>query len=206
MCRFIVGLTGGVASGKSVFSQFFADWQVPIIDADTLAHRLLDTAPIRSHIHSLVGSAALQADGTINRAYLRRQLFGSSALRHQVESLLHPPIRAALAAAAHSTPLAEDAYLIVVIPLLIESGGRASYPWLKRIAALITPTQARIQRLIRRDQIDLDLAQQMLDAQANDAQRRACADDVVINSGSLEQLRAQALALHTRYSALAKQQ
>ena len=206
MCRFIVGFTGGVASGKSIFSQFFADWQVPIIDADTLAHRLLDTAPIRSQIHSLFGSASAHADGTVNRAYVRRQLFGSNALRHQLESLLHPPIRAALAAAAHSTPLADDAYLIVVIPLLVESGGRASYPWLTRIAALVAPTQARIQRLIKRDQIDRNLAYQMLNAQANDAQRRACADDVVSNAGSLAQLRAQALALHRRYCALAKQQ
>ena len=205
MERLIVGLTGGVASGKTVFSRFFAEWQVPIIDADVLARRLLDQGEIRQQLIGLFGSAVLRCDGMVDRFFLRARLFGSQTARQQLETLLHPAIRTALYQDAHTAPVGASAYVIVVIPLLVETGGKSRYPWLQRIAVVTAPPQQRLQRLIARDQIAEDLAHQMLAAQANDAQRAEIADDVVVNTGSLAQLRTCANALHTRYCALARQ-
>ena len=205
MERLIVGLTGGVASGKTVFSRFFAEWQVPIIDADVLARRLLDQGEIRQQLVALFGSAALRCDGMVDRSFLRARLFGSQTARQQLETILHPAIWTGLYQDAHTAPVGENAYVIVVIPLLVETGGKSRYPWLQRIAVVTAPPQQRLQRLIARDRIDRILAEQMLAAQADDAQRAAIADDVVANTGSLAQLRTCAQQLHTRYCALARQ-
>ncbi|HQS81789.1 MAG TPA: dephospho-CoA kinase [Thiobacillus sp.] len=196
---FAVGLTGGIGSGKSTVADCFAALGVPVIDTDVIAREL--TAPggaALEAIRAAFGATVMQADGMLDRAVLRRRVFADSAARHQLEAILHPRIRqgVALKLATLTAP-----YALIVIPLLVETGDYRDV--LNRVLVVDCPEAVQIARVMARSGLAHGEIKAILAAQAGRAERLAVADDIIVNTVSLEALRAEVAALHQRYLALA---
>ncbi len=201
MARFRVGLTGGVASGKSAADAAFAALGVYIADADVIARELVEPGqPALDEIVAHFGEAVLAADGRLDRAALRRRIFAQSADKVVLESILHPRIRIALDV---RTDAATGEIAIASIPLLAEGGGRDAYPWLDRILVIDVSPDTQRTRLVARDGIDAELAERMIKAQATREARLLIADDVIRNDDTLDALRARVVELHRFYQRLA---
>ncbi len=201
MSRFIVGLTGGIASGKSEVTKRFEGLGIAVADADIAAREVVaPDSPALAQISRRFGSAMLLADGTLDRARLREHVFGNDAERRALEAITHPAIRARVREICEA---ADSPYAIAAVPLLAEAGGRAAYPWLDRIVVVDAAEPVRHVRLLQRDSIDAALATRMIQAQASRAQRLALADDVIVNDGHPEHLQPQVEALDRLYRGLA---
>jgi dephospho-CoA kinase len=197
--RLTVCLTGGIGSGKSSVARLFAERGVDVIDTDALAHEL--TRPGGAAIGPLVeafGAEALDASGALDRARMRRIAFADAAARERLESILHPLIRAETArrAAAATSP-----YLILMIPLLVESG--APRAQCQRVLVVDCPEEEQVRRAMLRSDLSRDEVLAILAAQASRAARLAHADDVIDNGGEPARLAPQVDALHRRYLAAA---
>jgi dephospho-CoA kinase len=193
----VVGLTGGIGSGKSTVADSFAAQGVPVIDTDVIARDL--TAPggaALDAVRATFGEAVMQADGTLDRAALRRRVFSDSASRHRLEAILHPLIRQRVEQALGTLTAP---YALVVVPLLVETGGYRDV--LDRVLVVDCPEDMQIERVIARSGLTRDEVTAILAAQASRAERLAAADDVIVNSASPEALRTQVAALHRRYLA-----
>ncbi|MGA9163445.1 MAG: dephospho-CoA kinase [Thiobacillus sp.] len=193
----VVGLTGGIGSGKSTVADSFAAQGVPVIDTDAIARDL--TAPggaALDAVRAAFGEAVMQADGTLDRAALRRRVFSDSASRHHLEAILHPLIRQRVEQALGTLTAP---YALVVVPLLVETGGYRAV--LDRVLVVDCPEDMQIERVIARSGLTRDEVTAILAAQASRAERLAAADDVIVNSASPEALRTQVAALHRRYLA-----
>ena len=198
---YVIGLTGGVASGKSEVERRFAALGIHVEDADRAAREAV--APGSEGLAALVaafGAGILAGDGALDRAAMRRRVFADDAARRTLEAIVHPRVRVALREACLAAP---GPYAIAAIPLLAEGGGRDAYPWLDRILVVDVPRETQLSRLLQRDDIDQALAERMLGAQATREQRLAIADDVLVNDGTLQDLDAPIAALHSQYLALA---
>ncbi len=201
MSRFIVGLTGGIASGKSEVTRRFEALGIVVADADVAAREVVAPgSPALEQISRRFGSAMLLADGTLDRARLREHVFGNDEERRALEAITHPAIRTRVREACQA---AESPYAIAAVPLLAEAGGRATYPWLDRIVVVDAPETVRHARLLQRDSIDTALATRMIQAQASRTQRLELADDVIVNDGHPEHLQPQVEALDRLYRRLA---
>ena len=201
MSDYFIGLTGGIASGKSALEKAFAAHGIVVADADLLAREVVAPGePALAAVVERFGRDVLQADGQLDRAALRVRVFGDPDQRRTLEAILHPAIRARLEAICRAAP---GPYAIATVPLLTEGGGRAAYPWLHRILVVDTPTAVQKARLMQRDGIDAALAERMMATQASRADRLALADDIVVNDGDIAHLQHVADALHRRYLALA---
>ncbi len=200
MSRFIVGLTGGIASGKSEVTRRFEALGIVVADADVAAREVVAPgSPALEQISRRFGSAMLLVDGTLDRARLREHVFGNDEERRALEAITHPAIRTRVREACQA---AESPYAIAAVPLLAEAGGRAAYPWLDRIVVVDAPETVRHARLLQRDSIDTALATRMIQAQASRAQRLELADDVIVNDGHPEHLQPQVEALDRLYRRL----
>ena len=201
MSHYFIGLTGGIASGKSALEKAFATRGITVADADLLARAVVEPGePALAAVVAHFGAGVLQADGRLDRAALRIRVFNDDNARRALEAILHPAIRARLQAICVTAP---SPYAIAMVPLLAEGGGRAAYPWLHRILVVDAPAEVQRARLMQRDGIDAALAERMMAAQATRAERLAIADDIVVNDGDLDHLVRAADALHARYLALA---
>ena len=201
MAGFAVAVTGGVASGKSAATDAFARLGIAIADADVAARAVVEPGqPALAEIVARFGPQSLQADGRLDRAWLRAHVFADAEARRALEAITHPRIRAALLAQAQAAP---GPYVVVAIPLLAEGGGRGAYPWLQRIVVIDAPEPVQLARLVARDGIDEGLARRMLAAQAPRNARRALADDLVINDGGLDALTGAVARLDALYRRLA---
>lgn len=189
-----IGLTGGIATGKTTVSDEFAKLGVPIFDADVLAHALVAPGqPLLTSILQSLGSDFLQADGHLNRAKLRQRVFADAEQRRRLEALLHPPIRHLMQAqAAHC----ECSYCILSIPLLLET---QQMDLVDRILVVDCSPAKQRQRLQERNHFTDEEIQLILAAQAQREERLAIADDVIDNNGNLEELRQQVHTLHQKY-------
>jgi dephospho-CoA kinase len=193
-----IGLTGGVASGKSAVASAFARLGVPIVDTDRLAREVVDAGqPALAAVVGEFGPGILGPDGRLDRRRLRALVFADAGRRRRLEAILHPAIRAAMAAevAAITAP-----YVVVAIPLLVESGQQSAFD---RVLVVDCPPEIQLARLIERDRESPDGARAILAAQAGRDARLAAADDVLENTGSLADLDAAVRGLHARYLALA---
>ena len=202
MSGFVIGLTGGIASGKSALGRHFEDLGITVVDADVVARDVVAPGPVLSRIAERFGQHILQSDGTLDRRALRELVFADEELRLALEAITHPAIRERLHAQCVA---ATGPYAIAAIPLLTEAGGRAVYPWLDRILLVDAPVSLQRERLMQRDGIDAALADRMIAAQASRQQRLAIADDVVVNDGDPAHLQARAQALPAQYAALSAQ-
>lgn len=201
MSRFVIGLTGGIAAGKSEVSRRFEALGITVADADLAARTVVapgseGLARIAAHF----GDTILQADGQLDRAALRARIFDSAQARQALEAITHPAIRQLL---RESCEQAEGPYAIAAIPLLTEAGGRQQYPWLDRILVVDVPVAVQHARLMQRDGIDAALADRMIAAQASRQARLALADDVVVNDGHPDHLQAHVERLDRAYRELA---
>ncbi|WP_147653581.1 dephospho-CoA kinase [Vulcaniibacterium gelatinicum] len=204
MAGFVVGLTGGVASGKSAVAERFAARGIVVVDADVLAREVVELGqPALAEVVAAFGPEVLGADGRLDRAAMRARVFADPQARKRLEALLHPRIREALRARCAAAP---GPYAIAAIPLLAETDAPEAYRFLDRVLVVDAPQEAQLERLMRRDGADRALALRMLAAQAGRAQRLAIADDVIVNDGPLEALEAHVAALDARYRRLAAAQ
>jgi dephospho-CoA kinase len=194
---FTVGLTGGIGSGKSTVADCFASHGVPVIDTDVIARELTSGGEVLEQIHAVFGDAVMQADGTLDRAVLRRRVFADSAARRQLEAILHPRIRQAV---ERTLATLTAPYVLVVIPLLVETGGYRDL--LDRVLVVDCPEDVQITRVMARSGLTRDEVTAVLAAQAGRAERLAVADDVIVNIASPEALGAEVATLHRRYQAL----
>jgi len=201
MSRFVIGLTGGVASGKSEVAKRFEALGTAVADADVAARQVL--APGSEGLAEAVaafGAGILDAAGSLDRAAMRRRVFADHDARRRLEAIVHPRVRGMLEAQCRA---AASPHAVAAIPLLAEGGGRASYPWLARILVVDVPELVQMERLQRRDGIDAALAAGMLAAQATRRERLAIADDIIVNDGTLAALDAQVAMLDRKYRTLA---
>ena len=201
MSGFVIGLTGGVASGKSEVARRFEALGIVVADADVAAREALTPGSEGlAETVSIFGAEILGADGGLDRAAMRRRVFADPDARRQMEAIVHPRVRAMLETQCRA---AASPYAIAAIPLLAEGGGRSAYPWLSRILVVDVPESVQLERLQARDGIDARLAANMLAAQASRRERLAITDDVLGNDGPLEALDEQAAALDRKYRNLA---
>jgi dephospho-CoA kinase len=192
-----VGLTGGIASGKTTVSELFSSLGTPVIDTDVISRELLEIdqpgyRPVLEHF----GIEILLHDGQIDRAKLRRLIFNSETEKLWLESSLHPMIYQQTEQLIEQNLTA--AYVVIVIPLLFESNFRSL---VSRVLVIDCSPHTQISRLIARDNIDRELAQQMLAQQWGNQARLEQADDVIANDGD-DKLARQVTKLHQQYLAL----
>jgi dephospho-CoA kinase len=200
MADFVVGLTGGVASGKTEVARRFEALGITVADADVAARAAVASGSEGlAEVVAAFGADVLDEAGSLDRAAMRARIFHDDGERRRLEAIIHPRVRAALQAACAAAP---GPYAIAAIPLLAE-GGRAAYAWLSRVLVVDVPVELQRTRLLRRDGIDLALAERMIAVQASRQQRLAIADDVLVNDGPLDALAAQVATLDARYRALA---
>lgn len=197
---FVIGLTGGIGSGKSAAADEFARLGATLVDTDAIAHAL--TAPGGAAIdavRTVFGDACIDASGAMDRAKVRARVFADPSARRRLEDILHPLIRqestARVAAAA-------GAYVVLVVPLLIESADYRSR--VDRVLVVDCPVELQLARVRARSGLSDDEARRIVAAQVSRETRLAAADDVIDNSGTLETLYAQVQRLHQRYLALAQ--
>lgn len=203
MAAFRIGLTGGVASGKSAADAAFAALDVPVVDADVIARELVEPGqPALQAIIERFGDGVLGDDDRLDRAALRTRIFNDAEAKTALEAILHPRIRSELEARTAAAP---GALAIASIPLLAEGGGRDAYPWLDRILVIDVDAATQHARLVRRDGIDDALAERMIAAQASREARLAIADDILRNEDSLDMLATRVAALHRFYLQLARE-
>ena len=195
---FRIGLTGGLASGKSTVADFFAAHEVPVIDTDVIARQLVQPSePALDEIRAAFGDDVLDEHRGLDRAFMRKMVFSDSAKREQLESILHPRIRDE---AIRQSISADGRYQIIVVPLLVGSPMRQ---FMDRILVVDCQEDTQLGRLLARDAEDEDQARRMLSAQAGRQDRLAIADDVISNDADLGDTRRQVSELHGKYLTLA---
>ena len=200
---YVIGLTGGIGSGKSAAADQFALLGAAVVDTDAIAHEL--TRPGGAaipRVREQFGDASIGADGAMDRKQVRELVFADPSAKKKLEALLHPMIRAEsqcrIAAAAGAAP-----YVVHVVPLLIESPdyrGRV-----QRVLVVDCAEEVQVERVRQRSGLGEEEVRRIIAAQASRAARLEAADDVIDNSGPLAALRPQILMLHERYLALARQ-
>lgn len=190
-----IGLTGGIASGKTTVADLFAELGVAVIDTDVIARDVV--APGQPALRRLVeafGDDILDSKGELDRRRMRRRVFADESQRKKLEAILHPVIGAEMMARAEA---AGGPYQVLVVPLLLETGMGGL---VDRILVVDCPPQTQMERLMARDGETEQGARRILDAQLDRADRLAAADDVLVNDGDLEGLRGRVRDLHRAYS------
>jgi dephospho-CoA kinase len=195
-----VGLTGGIASGKSTAANFFGALGVPILDSDQVAREVVEPGqPPLEQLVARFGRSILTPDGRLDRPALRNIVFSDPKARADLEALTHPAIGAALEA---RSALAGGPYQILVIPLLVEKNLRTH---VDRVLVVDCGEDLQLRRLRARDGGSLEQARAILNAQASRAARLKAADDVIHNDADMGAVREQVAALHARYLEFAHQ-
>ena len=196
---FIVGLTGGIGSGKTVVADLFAAQGVSIVDTDAIAHELTAAqGAAMTAIAAEFGRAVIAPEGQLNRAAMRHLVFSDSSVKHRLEAILHPMIRRESELRCLAAP---SPYVILVVPLLIESG-----VYRQRINQLLVvdcDEETQISRVVERSALTPTEVRAIMQSQASRAERLALADAVLVNNGPLESLLPQVLNLHQSYIELA---
>jgi len=196
--RLRIGLTGGIASGKTTVAARFSELGVPVIDADDVARAVVAPGePGLAEVLERFGRRVLAANGELDRRALRALIFADASSRRDLEGILHPLIRADM---ERREGAAEGPYAILAIPLLVEGASRDR---VDRILVVDVDEEIQLERLIARDGSTAEQARAILSAQASRASRLAAADDVLMNEGTIANLRQAVDRLHQRYLRLA---
>lgn len=195
---FVVVLTGGIASGKTAVSDLFAELDVPVIDTDVIAHQLVQPGePALDRIQEEFGPDYIDNEGRLDRKKMRHAIFAEPELKSRLERILHPAIGAE---ASRQISIQHKPWCLLVIPLFAESD---QYDWIDRVLVIDVDEATQIERVMARDDISKSQAIAILRAQASRQSRLALADDVIDNSGTLDELRTSVYQLYKKYSALA---
>jgi dephospho-CoA kinase len=197
----VVGLTGGIGSGKSAAADEFARLGAAVVDTDLIAHRL--TGPggaALPAIQRVFGEGFILPSGAMDRKRMRERVFADAAARKSLEAVLHPMIRDE---SERQIAAASGPYVVHVVPLLVESGDYRRR--VDRVLVVDCPEATQIARVRARSGLSADEAQAIVRSQTSRAERLAAADDVIDNSSTLEELHNQVAALHARYAAMARE-
>lgn len=200
MSGYIVGLTGGIGSGKSAAAECFRAHGIVIVDADAVAHEL--TGPggeAMAAIAAEFGATVITPDGALDRNAMRQRVFADPAARLRLEQILHPRIRAIC---DQRCATAASPYALLVVPLLVESGTHRQR--CQRLAVVDCPEEVQIARVMARNGMTRSEVERIMAAQATRAQRLAAADDVIDNSGAPAALAPQIATLHDKYLEMAR--
>ena len=197
---YVVGLTGGIGSGKSAAADEFARLGATVVDTDVIARSLTAAggAAIPA-LRGLFGPAYFDESGAMDRAKVRAKVFGDPAAKRDLETLLHPMIRAE---SERQIAAATGPYVIYVVPLLIESGNYRDR--VQRVAVVDCPEEVQFERVRWRSQLAEDEVRRIIASQAPRAQRRAAADDVIENASTLDALHKRVRELHLAYLGFAQ--
>lgn len=189
-----IGLTGGIASGKSMVADFFSDLGITIVDTDVISREVvLPGSDGLGEIHHAFGSRVMHEDGTLDRSSMRKIIFASADKRQQLESILHPRIQRAT---IQQVETASGPYIVIVVPLLVDSPMRN---FMDRILVVDCSEATQMRRLCARDSENKASAQRIIAAQSSRTDRLAIADDIICNDDGRDRTRAQVLALHQSY-------
>lgn len=198
MSDYVVGLTGGIGSGKSTVADLFAAKGVAVIDTDALAHELTAAqGAAMPALQAAFGPSIADASGAMDRAAMRQLVFADASARARLEAILHPMIRRI---SDERCRLATSPYVILAVPLLVESGSYRER--CDRIVAVDCPESRQIERVMVRSQLTEKEVRAIVSAQATRQQRLDIADDVVNNDGALTILYGQVDRLHLKYLSL----
>ena len=191
----VIGLTGGIGSGKSTVADLFAAQGVAVVDTDLIAHDLTGpTGAAMSEIVAAFGDSVRQPNGGLDRVAMRRQVFADPQVRQQLEGILHPRIRSE---AERRCRLATTPYVLLVVPLLIESG--AYRDRVRRVLVVDCDEATQVARVVARSGLSPDEVRRIIATQLARAERLAAADDVIVNIAGVAALEPQVLAMHERY-------
>lgn len=202
MKKLTIGVTGGIASGKSTVARAFAARGIPWVDADDVAREVVEPGqPALTEIVARHGDAMLTEEGRLNRRALREIVFRETAERQWLESITHPRIRERILAHLERMRDSEAPYHLLVSPLLLESG---QYQLADRTLIIDVPESLQIERTASRDNVDEAQARAIIEAQMPRQERLSRADDIIDNSGDAESLERQVSELDRKYRRLAK--
>lgn len=196
----IVGLTGGIGSGKSTVSDIFQKLGVEVIDADSISHELTATGqPGYTGILKLFGQQVLNEKKELRRDYIRKLIFNDHELKMALEGIIHPLVREEIVRRIDNISYP---YCLISIPLLFESKSDIN---LDRILVVDLPEELQVERASRRDGVDEEDIEKIMQAQVPRQKRIELADDIITNDSGLESLAKQVNSLHEKYLQIAKQ-
>lgn len=199
----LVGLTGGIGSGKTAVSHLLAEFGAGIIDTDLIAHQI--TAPSGTAIAAIqnaFGAEFIDLDGSLNRGKMRALVFEKPSARQILEQITHPLIKEQTAQQAFTLAKTQVPYLVFVVPLLFESG--AWKQLMDHIVVVDCPVETQIERVMDRNKLSRLEVENILKAQASRENRLSIANSIIENHGSVEELRAPVLQLHQKLLKIAE--
>jgi len=200
----IIGLTGGIGSGKTTVSNLFSNLGIQIIDTDIIAHELLNNSElVKDEIIDTFSKNVLDSDGFIDRNKLATIVFNDNYKKKRLEKILHPKIRLEVDAKIQNchAQQPQPQYVIVVVPLLLETG---FIDYLDRILVVIASEEIRTKRVQQRDNRKIEDIQLIIKSQVSDKKRTDNADDIIENNNDFNELRLQVQRLHDKYTSLPK--
>lgn len=197
---YVVGLTGGIGSGKTTVARLFADLGAALVDTDEVAHTLTAAGgSATAAISAAFGPQMLSPDGAMNRPAMRALVFSNPGKKTRLEAILHPMIRQASREALNNV---NAPYVLLIVPLLVETQHYIS--WCQRVLVVDCDEETQLQRVMLRSKLSREQALQIMASQTTRAIRLAAADDVIDNNAEAEALPAQVSILHQRYIAAAQ--
>jgi len=195
---FVIGLTGGIGSGKSTAGEYFKELGVEVIDADVIAKSKLNKGSrFYSKIVEYFGRGSLLKDSSLNRSFIRQEIFTSPEKKVWLEELLHPPIKESI---IRSLELCLSQYAILESPLLLETD---QYKLTDRVLAIDVPEKLQILRVVKRDGVKINQVESIINAQMERQKRLKLANDIIDNTNSIEDLKGNLKKLHNNYLVLA---
>lgn len=200
MSGYIVGLTGGIGSGKTTVANLFHDLGVQSVDADLVAREVvMPGEPALATIVEHFGAGILQHDGQLDRSVLRAKIFADAAEKHWLNQLLHPLIRQRL---LQQLQQCTSSYALLIAPLLLENKLQS---YTDRVLVVDVPEELQLSRTMQRDQVPVEQVQNILNSQIARSERLRLADDVLLNTVPVFELQSQIQQLHSRYQQFAKE-
>jgi len=194
----VIGLTGGIGSGKSAAAKFFEEMGICVVDTDKIAREIVAPGqPALKEIEKVFGKEILNPDRSLNRSRLKQIIFGDSESRIKLESILHPPIKEKM---LQLVTQCQTPYCVVIIPLLVEQNWQNM---VDRVLMIDTPQSLQLKRVRERDKLDDKMILSIIGSQASRSAKIAASDDVVMNDQDLDNLKRQLSDLHQRYLLLA---
>lgn len=195
----IVGLTGGIGSGKSAAANFFQNEGITVIDADDLSREVIEQdTPGFEKIVDCFGSAIIDSDGSINRAFLRQEVFDDEKKKKLLESIIHPLVRDLM---IKKIAASQSPYSIIMVPLIFETNSMKNY---NRILVIDCDPIVQLERAMLRDKNSKIQIQKIIDSQCSREERISIANDIIPNNDSLENLKIRSIAMHKFYLGLSK--
>lgn len=196
-----IGLTGGIGSGKTTVSDLFAKLHVPVIDADIIAHDVVQKGQVAyDEIINEFGNEIIGDNGELDRVHLREIVFDNKEYKNRLESIIHPKVRKSLNERIHQTI---HPYCVVSIPLLIESGLQNT---VDRILVIDLPEKTQLERASQRDDVSKENIKKIILSQVGREERLKYADDIILNDVDVEYLAEKVAELDVKYIKLSKQQ